>query len=148
MIIEDDVEIGACSCIDRGTLGVTRICRGVKIDNLVQVAHNVVVGEDTILVAQSGIAGSTMIGRHCTFGGQAGVTGHIRIGDNVTLASKGGITNKVEDNQILAGFPAMPHREWLKATMTMTHLPEMRRELNRLKNQVEELKHKLSEDRD
>jgi UDP-3-O-[3-hydroxymyristoyl] glucosamine N-acyltransferase len=148
VIIEDDVEIGACSCIDRGTLGVTRICRGVKIDNLVQVAHNVVVGEDTVLVAQTGIAGSTVIGRHCTFGGQSAVTGHIKVGDHVTLAARGGISNNVGDNQDLAGVPAIPHRDWLKAAMTVTHLPEMRRELNRLKNQVKELQRKLSEDSD
>jgi len=148
VVIEDDVEIGACSCIDRGTLGETRICRGVKIDNLVQVAHNVVVGADTILVSQTGIAGSTVIGRHCTFGGQSAVTGHVKVGDNVTLAGRGGISSNVEGNQGLAGVPAIPHREWLKATMTMTHLPEMRRELKKLKNQVEELQRKLSEDED
>ena len=146
VIIEDDVEIGACSCIDRGTLGETRIRRGVKIDNLVQVAHNVVVGEDTILVSQTGIAGSTVIGNHCTFGGQSAVTGHVKIGDNVTLAARGGISNNVEANQSLAGVPAMPHREWLKATMTIQHLPEMRRELGKLKNQVEELQRKILED--
>jgi len=148
VIIEDDVEIGACSCIDRGTLGETRICRGVKIDNLVQVAHNVVVGEDTILVSQTGIAGSTVIGRHCTFGGQSAVSGHNKVGNNVTLAGRGGISNNVEDNQSLAGFPALPHRVWLKASMTMTHLPEMRRELNKLKNQIEEIQRNLSEDED
>jgi UDP-3-O-[3-hydroxymyristoyl] glucosamine N-acyltransferase len=146
VVIEDDVEIGACSCIDRGTLGVTRIARGVKIDNLVQVAHNVQVGEDTLLVSQSGFAGSSVIGKHCIFGGQSAVAGHLKVGDNVTLAGRGGIANSVDGNQSLAGLPAMPHREWLKATMTMTHLPEMRRELKRLKKQVDELKHKLSED--
>ena len=148
VVIEDDVEIGACSCIDRGTIGETRVCRGVKIDNLVQVAHNVVVGEDTILVSQVGIAGSTVLGRHCIFGGQSAVAGHLKVGDNVTLAGRGGISNNVEGNQGLAGFPAMPHREWLKAAMTMTHLPEMRRELKKLKNQVKELQHKLLEDKD
>ncbi len=148
VVIEDDVEIGACSCIDRGTLGETRVCRGVKIDNLVQVAHNVVVGEDTILVSQVGIAGSTVIGNHCTFGGQAAVAGHIMIGENVTLAARGGISNNVEANQSLAGVPAMPHREWLRSAMTVQHLPEMRRELSKLKNQVEELQRKLSEDED
>jgi UDP-3-O-[3-hydroxymyristoyl] glucosamine N-acyltransferase len=145
VVIEDDVEIGACSCIDRGTMGVTRIARGVKIDNLVQVAHNVQVGEDTLLIAQVGIAGSTAIGSHCILGGQAGVAGHIVIGDNVTLAARGGISNNVDGNQMLAGAPAIPHREWLKAAMTMAHLPEMRRDLQRLRRQVEELKNKLSE---
>jgi UDP-3-O-[3-hydroxymyristoyl] glucosamine N-acyltransferase len=148
VVIEDDVEVGACSCVDRGTLGETRVARGTKIDNLVQVAHNVHIGEDTILVSQVGIAGSTIIGKHCTFGGQSAVAGHIRIGDNVTLAGRGGISNNVEGSQTLAGLPAMPHRDWLKATMTVPHLPEMRRELKQLKKQVEELQHKLSEKED
>ena len=143
VVIEDDVEIGSCSCVDRGTLGVTRIARGAKIDNLVQIAHNVLIGEDTIIVSQVGIAGSTTIGKHCTFGGQSAVVGHVKVGDNVTLAARGGIANNVDSNQSLAGAPSMPHREWLKATMTMTHLPEMRRELKRLKKQVDELTLKL-----
>ena len=146
VVLEDDVEIGACSCVDRGTLGITRIARGVKIDNLVQIAHNVQLGEDTVMASQSGIAGSAVIGKHCVFGGQSGVAGHIQVGDNVTLAGRGGIANNVEGNQSLAGFPAMPHREWLKATMTMTNLPEMRRELKKLKKQVDELKRKFSKD--
>ncbi|MDT8444277.1 MAG: UDP-3-O-(3-hydroxymyristoyl)glucosamine N-acyltransferase [Desulfuromonadales bacterium] len=146
VVIEDDVEIGACSCIDRGTLGVTRLARGVKVDNLVQVAHNVQIGEDTLLVSQVGIAGSTVIGKHCIFGGQSAVAGHLEVGDNVTLAGRGGISNSVDGDQSLAGLPAMPHREWLKATMTMTHLPEMRRELKRLKKQMDALQRKLSED--
>jgi UDP-3-O-[3-hydroxymyristoyl] glucosamine N-acyltransferase len=143
VIIEDDAEIGACTCIDRGTLGATRVGRGAKIDNLVQVGHNVEVGEDTILVSQVGISGSTVIGKHCTFGGQSGAAGHIAIGDNVTVAARGGITNDVEGNQMLAGLPAIPHKEWLKMAMTMTHLPEMRRELRQLKKQMEELQEKL-----
>jgi UDP-3-O-[3-hydroxymyristoyl] glucosamine N-acyltransferase len=146
VVIGDDVEIGSCSCIDRGTLGVTRIARGVKIDNLVQIGHNVQIGEDSLLVSQVGISGSAVIGRHCTFGGQAATAGHVRIGDNVTLAARGGITNNVESNQSLAGLPAMPHREWLKATMALKHLPEMRRELNRLRKQVAELQSKLTEE--
>jgi UDP-3-O-[3-hydroxymyristoyl] glucosamine N-acyltransferase len=146
VVIEDDVEIGSCSCIDRGTLGVTRIARGAKIDNLVQIAHNVQIGEDTAIAAQVGMAGSAVIGKHCTFAGQAGVAGHVTVGDNVILAGRGGISNNVDGNQMLAGIPARPHREWLKATMTMTHLPEMRRELGRLKQQVDELKSKLMED--
>ena len=146
VVIEDDVEIGACSCIDRGTLGVTRLARGVKVDNLVQVGHNVQVGEDTLLVSQVGIAGSTVIGKHCVFGGQSAVAGHVKIGDNVTLAGRGGIANDVDGNQSLAGAPAMPHRDWLKSAMTMKHLPEMRRELKQLSKQVDELKRKLSKD--
>ena len=146
VVIEDDVEIGSCSCVDRGTLGVTRVARGAKIDNLVQIAHNVQIGEDTIIVAQTGIAGSTTIGKHCTFGGQTATAGHIKIGDNVTLAARGGIANNVDSNQVLAGAPAMPHRNWLKATMTMPHLPEMRKELRQLKKEMAELKSKLAKE--
>jgi UDP-3-O-[3-hydroxymyristoyl] glucosamine N-acyltransferase len=148
VVIEDDVEVGACSCVDRGTLGVTRVGRGSKIDNLVQIGHNVQIGPDTVVVSQVGIAGSTTIGKHCVFGGQSGVAGHVRIGDNVTLAARGGITCDVDDNQVLAGLPAIPHREWLKSATASTHLPEMRRELNRLRQQIDELKHKLAEDKD
>jgi len=132
VILEDDVEIGSCATIDRGTLGDTRICRGAKIDNLVQIAHNVTIGEDSILVAQVGIAGSTQIGRHCTFGGQAAASGHIKIGNNVTIAGRGGVTNDVPDGSALAGLPAIPHREWLKASSSVVHLPEMRREFAQL----------------
>jgi UDP-3-O-[3-hydroxymyristoyl] glucosamine N-acyltransferase len=146
VVIEDDVEIGACTCIDRGTLGATRVARGTKIDNLVQIAHNVLIGEDTIIVSQVGISGSTTIGRHCTFGGQSAIVGHIKIGDNVTLAARGGISNNVDSHQVLAGAPAMPHRDWLKATMTMKHLPEMRKELNQLKKEIAELKSQLSKE--
>jgi UDP-3-O-[3-hydroxymyristoyl] glucosamine N-acyltransferase len=139
VIVEDDVEIGACSCIDRGTLGDTRIGRGTKIDNLVQIAHNVQVGEDCILVAQVGIAGSSEIGRHCTFGGQAAISGHLKVGDNVTIAGRGGVTSDVASNQVMAGLPLLPHRDWLKAAMAMTHLPEMRRELRQLRQRLHEL---------
>jgi UDP-3-O-[3-hydroxymyristoyl] glucosamine N-acyltransferase len=141
--IEDDVEIGSMSCVDRAALGVTRICRGVKIDNLVQIAHNVVIGEDTIIVSQVGIAGSSQIGRHCTFGGQAAVAGHIKIGDNVTIGGRGGVTHNLEPNQVLSGLPVMPHREWLKASMSFTKLPEIRKEVGRLKRQLEELEMKI-----
>lgn len=141
VIIEDDVEIGACSCIDRGTLGDTRLGRGSKLDNLVQIGHNVQLGEDCVLVAQVGISGSTQIGRHCTFGGQAGTAGHIKIGDFVTIAGRGGVSNDVADNQMMAGFPLLPHREWLKMAMTMTRLPEMRRELNQLRQRLQKLEH-------
>ena len=143
--IEDDVEIGSATCVDRATLGVTRIRRGAKIDNLVQIAHNVVVGEDCILVSQVGIAGSSELGRHCTFGGQAAVAGHLKIGDHVTIGGRGGVTHNLEPNQILSGLPAIPHREWLKASMSFTKLPEIRKEVGRLKRQLEELELKIKE---
>jgi UDP-3-O-[3-hydroxymyristoyl] glucosamine N-acyltransferase len=143
--IEDDVEIGAGSCVDRAALGVTRIRRGVKIDNLVQIGHNVIVGEDTILVAQVGVAGSTEIGRHCTFGGQAGTVGHIKIGDNVTVGGQSAVTGSVGPNQVLSGTPVMPHREWLKASMSFARLPELRKDVTRMKRQLAELEMLIKE---
>jgi len=148
VVIEDDVEIGACTCIDRGTLGDTRIARGTKIDNLVQIGHNTVVGEDCILVAQVGISGSTVIGRHCTFGGQSGSAGHLTVGDNVTIASRGGVSGNVAGGQVMAGFPLLPHRDWLKAAMTMTHLPEMRRELQQLRQRLQALETHVDKETD
>jgi UDP-3-O-[3-hydroxymyristoyl] glucosamine N-acyltransferase len=139
VVIEDDVEIGAGSCIDRATLGVTRIGRGTKIDNLVQIAHNVVIGEDTVIVSQVGIAGSSEIGNHCTLGGQVGVAGHIKIGDNVMVGAKSGVSNNVEPRQVVSGTPVIPHQEWLKAAMSFAKLPDMRKELNRLRQQVQKL---------
>ncbi len=145
VVIEDDVEIGAATCIDRAALGVTRIRRGVKIDNLVQVGHNVVIGEDTIIVAQVGVAGSSEIGRHCTIGGQAAIVGHIKIGDNVMVGGQSGVNNNVAGGQILSGTPVMPHKNWLKASMSFAKLPEMRKELSRMKAQLEELEKMIKE---
>ncbi len=145
VVIEDDVEIGAGSCIDRAAMGVTLIRRGVKVDNLVQIAHNVVVGEDTVLAAQVGIAGSAEIGRHCTFGGQAAVAGHIKVGDNAMIGGRGGVTGNLAGNQVVSGTPVMPHKEWLKASMSFARLPEMRKELSRLRKQMEVLELQLKE---
>lgn len=145
VVLEDDVEIGAGSCVDRATLGETRIRRGSKLDNLVQIGHNVVVGEDCILVAQSGFAGSSTIGNHCVFGGQAAVAGHLRVGDNVTVGARGGATGDVAPNQVLSGVPLMPHKEWLRATMTFPKLPEMRKEILQLKKRLEELESVVKE---
>jgi len=130
------VEIGAGSTIDRATLGNTIIKRGTKIDNLVQIAHNVVVGEDCIMAAQTGIAGSTEIGKRVTFAGQAGVTGHIKIGDNVTVAGKAGVTKNIKDDQVVSGMPAIPHKNWLE-------LMAIFRELPRLKKKILELEEKI-----
>lgn len=145
VVVEEDVEIGAGSCIDRAAMGVTLIRRGVKIDNLVQVAHNVVIGEDTVLAAQVGLAGSSEIGRHCTFGGQAAVAGHIKVGDNVMVGGRGGVTGNLPGNQVVSGTPVLPHKEWLKASMSFAHLPEMRKELSRLRKQMEALELQLKE---
>lgn len=148
VVLEDDVEVGACSCVDRAALGETRICRGVKLDNLVQIGHNVTVGEDTVMAGQTGIAGSTKIGRHCTFGGKTGTAGHIEVGDNIIVAGGGGIANSVEGGaqpRILSGAPAFEHRDWLKASMVFPKLPELRKEVRILKKQVEQLQEKLKE---
>lgn len=147
VVLEDDVEIGANSCVDRATLGETRVRRGTKVDNLVQIGHNVDIGEDCIIVAHVGISGSTRIGNHCTFGGQAAVAGHVTVGDHVTIGARGGISGDLEaPHQVLSGVPLMPHREWLRSTMTLPKLPEMRKDLQQLKKRVKELEALLKED--
>jgi UDP-3-O-[3-hydroxymyristoyl] glucosamine N-acyltransferase len=141
--IEDDVEIGANSTVDRAAFGKTLIRRGTKIDNLVMVAHNVVIGEDTIIVAQSGIAGSSEIGNRVVIAAQCGVSGHINIGDNVTITARGGVPNSIPPHSVVSGTPTIPHRTWLKASAVFSHLPEMREELRALKKKVETLEGQL-----
>lgn len=145
VVIEDDVEIGANACLDRAAMGVTCIGRGSKLDNMVQIGHNVKIGEDSIIVAQVGIAGSTEIGKHCTLGGQAGVAGHLKIGDNTMVGGQSGIAGNLPNGGVFSGSPAIPHRDWLRASMTFAKLPEMRKELNRLKKHVEELQEFIKE---
>ncbi|WP_321392009.1 UDP-3-O-(3-hydroxymyristoyl)glucosamine N-acyltransferase [uncultured Desulfuromusa sp.] len=145
VVLEEDVEIGANSCVDRAALGETRIRRGTKIDNLVQIAHNVDVGEDCILVSQGGVAGSSKIGNHCTFGGQAAIAGHLTVGENVMIGGRGGATGNVAPNQILSGLPLMPHKKWLRATMTLPKLPEMRKDLQQMQKRLDELEALLKE---
>ncbi|MEE4252465.1 MAG: UDP-3-O-(3-hydroxymyristoyl)glucosamine N-acyltransferase [Desulfuromusa sp.] len=145
VVLEDDVEIGANSCVDRAALGETRIRRGTKIDNLVQVAHNVDVGEDCILVSQSGIAGSSKIGNHCTFGGQVAIAGHLTVGENVMIGGRGGASGNVAPNQVLSGLPLMPHKQWLRATMTLPKLPEMRKDMQQMQKRLDELEALLKE---
>ncbi|BCR05209.1 UDP-3-O-acylglucosamine N-acyltransferase [Desulfuromonas versatilis] len=145
VVLEDDVEIGSATCVDRAALGVTRIKRGAKIDNLVQIGHNCVIGEDTVMVSQVGISGSTTVGRHCTFGGQSATAGHLKVGDNVTIGGRGGVTRDVEPNQVLSGLPVMPHKEWLKAQMCVPKLPEMRKEITSLRQKLEDLEKSLKE---
>ncbi|NOQ40961.1 MAG: UDP-3-O-(3-hydroxymyristoyl)glucosamine N-acyltransferase [Desulfuromusa sp.] len=145
VVLEDDVEIGSNSCVDRAALGETRIRRGTKLDNLVQIAHNVDVGEDCILVSQGGIAGSTKIGKHCTFGGHVAIAGHLQVGDNVMIGGRGGATGNVAANQVLSGLPLMPHKQWLRSTMILPKLPEMRKEMKQMKKRLEELEVRLKE---
>ena len=136
------MEIGANTTIDRGTLGRTWIRRGVKIDNLVQIAHNVVIGEHSVIVAQVGISGSTHLGKGVVIGGQAGIVGHIRIGDGVMASARSGIHKDVPPGQIVAGAPHMPHREWLKMEACLPKLPEMREALAALQRRVAALEKK------
>ena len=125
VILEDDVEIGANTCVDRGAIGDTVIERGVKLDNQIQVAHNVRVGAYTVMASQVGISGSTEIGKGCQFGGQAGLAGHLNIGDGVKLAAKSGVMSDLEPGGTYGGAPAMPHRMFLQVSAIMLKLPEM-----------------------
>ncbi len=145
VIIEDDVEIGANSTIDRATLGNTVIKKGTKIDNLVQVAHNVTIGEHCLLAGQVGIAGSTTLGSYVVLGGQAGVADHISIGDRVMAGGGTAITQDVAAGQIVAGKNAMPIRDWLKVQAILPKLPELRKALRDLEKQVAELQKRISD---
>jgi UDP-3-O-[3-hydroxymyristoyl] glucosamine N-acyltransferase len=139
VIIEDDVELGANVTVDRATLGHTIIKQGTKVDNLVQIAHNVIIGEHSILVAQVGIAGSTTIGRHVMIGGQAGLADHIQIGDQVMIASRAGVNRSLESNQIVSGAPVMPHETWLKAQAVIPRLPELRHSVRAMEERLKKL---------
>ncbi len=140
--IGDDVEIGACTCIDNATLGSTKVARGTKVDNLVHLGHNVEIGEDCFIIAQTGIAGSTKAGNHVIFAGQTGCTGHITIGDNAVFAGKTGITGNIKGGQIYAGFPARPHMEWSRTQVYLKHLPEMAKTIKTLEKKIAELEKK------
>lgn len=131
VVIADDVEIGANSCVDRGALGDTVIGQGVKLDNLIQIGHNVEVGALSIMASQVGISGSTKIGMGCQIGGQVGMAGHLKVGDAAQIAAKAGVIGDLEGGVSYAGFPAIPHRTWLKMSVAMNRLPEL---LKLLKN--------------
>jgi UDP-3-O-[3-hydroxymyristoyl] glucosamine N-acyltransferase len=137
--IDDDVEIGSNSTIDRGTLGKTWIKRGVKIDNLVQIAHNVVIGEDSVIVAQVGISGSTKLGKSVIIGGQAGLVGHITIGDRVMIGGQSGVHDNVSSGLTVSGSPHLPHKTWLRVVASLAKLPEMRHMLSLLATRVNKL---------
>lgn len=137
VILEDNVEIGANTCIDRGTIGDTIIKKGCKLDNLVHIAHNVILGEQGLLTGQVGIAGSTTIGKNFVIGGQSGINGHIKIGDNVSVGPRSGLTSNVKSNLVVSGYPAINHKEDLKAKVSFKRLPEI---LKRLKNLEDKLK--------
>ncbi len=135
--IDDDVEIGACNTIDRATFGKTWIKQGVKTDNHVQIAHNVVVGENTLIVAQVGIAGSATIGKNVILAGQAGVGGHIVIGDYVTVGPQAGVTRSVPEGQVVSGTPEMPHKLWLRVSQMIPRLPELKRKMNDIEKRLD-----------
>ncbi len=134
VIIEDDVEIGANTCVDRGAIGETIIKRGTKIDNLVQIAHNDIIGENCLIISQVGIAGSVEVGNNTTLAGQVGVAGHLKIGSNVLVGAKSGITNDVPDNTKMSGFPLKDHMEDLRIKMAMTKLPELLKRVKKIEN--------------
>ena len=138
--IEDNVEIGANTCIDRSTMGSTIIHKGVKLDNLIQVAHNVEIGENTVMSAQVGIAGSTKIGAWCMFGGQVGLAGHIHIGDKTFLGAQSGVPGNIKGNETLIGTPPMEPKAYFKSQAIFRKLPEIYKQLNELQKQVNELK--------
>ena len=137
VILEDDVEIGSCTTIDRATMGSTIIRKGVKLDNQIQIAHNVEIGENTVIAAQTGIAGSTKIGKNCMIGGQVGVAGHITIGDNVRIQAQSGIGKSLKDGEIVQGSPAFNYGDFSKSFVHFRNLPKIVNDLDALKKKLE-----------
>jgi UDP-3-O-[3-hydroxymyristoyl] glucosamine N-acyltransferase len=142
--VEDDVEIGANVTIDRATLGQTRIGRGTKIDNLVQIAHNVQVGQDTVIVSQVGIAGSTKIGNRVTLAGQVGIVGHIEIGDDSIVGSQSGVAENLGPKSIVTGSPAIPHNLFLQMAVSLPKVPELIKTVRALERRIQELEGRAS----
>lgn len=139
VIVEDDVEIGSCVCIDRAKFAATRIGRGTKIDNLVQVAHNVVIGPHCIIVGQAGIAGSARLGAGVVMGGQSALRDHITLGDGVMVAARAGVLNDVKANSVVSGLPAVPHRQSLRMQVELTRLPKLAAQVRKLQEQLDKL---------
>ena len=145
--IGDDVEIGACSCVDRAVFGETVIEKGTKIDNLVQVAHNVHIGEHTAIAAQVGIAGSTIVGRGVRIGGQAGLTGHIRVGDGSSIGAQAGVTKDVRDNDTVSGYPAKSHAQALRLEASLRNLPDLMKKVKAQEKRIKDLERIIRERR-
>jgi UDP-3-O-[3-hydroxymyristoyl] glucosamine N-acyltransferase len=143
VVLEDDVEIGANTTIDRAALDVTLIRRGAKIDNLVQVAHNCQIGEDCAIASQVGISGSTKVGNHVTLGGQVGIAGHLTIGDNVMVGAKTGIPNSLAANAGYSGIPVQPHKSWLRSMAVVSNLPELKKTVHGLEKRIAELEERI-----
>ena len=144
VVIEDDVEIGANTTIDRAVMDSTILRRGVKLDNLVQIAHNVEVGENTVMAAQVGIAGSVKIGKHCMFGGQVGLAGHIKIADHVNFGAQSGVISDIKEATTGLGAPAIPAKNFMRSSAIFGRLPEMYRTIGQLQREIEELKKELN----
>jgi UDP-3-O-[3-hydroxymyristoyl] glucosamine N-acyltransferase len=136
VIIENNVEIGACSTIDRATLGSTIIRKGAKLDNQIQVAHNVEIGENTVIAAQTGIAGSTKIGSNCMIGGQVGIAGHLVIGNNVRIQAQSGVGSNIKDDEKLQGSPAIGYNDFFKSYVHFKNLPKIVSEIETLKKKI------------
>lgn len=143
-IIEDRVEIGANTCIDRATMGATIVHSGVKLDNLIQIAHNDEVGSHTVMAAQAGIAGSTKIGQWCMIGGQVGIAGHSKIGDKVGIGAQSGVPGNLKSGSQVIGTPVMEPGQFFKSSVIYRRLPDMSKELSALRKELEELKGKLN----
>jgi len=144
VVIEDDVEIGANTTIDRAVMDSTILRKGVKLDNLIQIAHNVEIGENTGMAAQTGISGSTKIGKNCLFGGQVGLGGHLKIGDNVSLGAQSGVISDIESGKSVIGSPPIGVRDFFRSSLLFQKLPDIYRTLNQLQKEVEELKKELN----
>ena len=143
VVLEDHVEIGANVTIDRATMGSTIIRKGVKLDNLIQIAHNVEVGENSVMAAQTGISGSTKIGKNCMFGGQVGLAGHLKIADGTKIGAQGGILGDVkEENTVILGSPAIELKQYLRSSVVFKKLPEMKVKIDSLEKEIESLKKK------
>ncbi len=138
VVIEDKVEIGAGSTIDRATIGSTILRQGVKLDNLIQIAHNVVIGENTVIAAQSGVAGSTHIGKNCMIGGQVGIIGHLKIGDGVMIAAQSGIGNNVKDGEIIQGSPAFSVGDYRRSYVMFRKLPDLNQRVSSLEKKIQD----------
>jgi UDP-3-O-[3-hydroxymyristoyl] glucosamine N-acyltransferase len=141
VVIEDHVEIGANVAIDRATMGSTIIHKGVKLDNLIQIGHNVEIGENTVMAGQTGVAGSSKVGKNCMFGGQVGISGHIKIADGTKIGAQSGVGGDVKiENSILLGYPAIDHRDFLRCAVIYRKLPELKTKVEALEKEIESLK--------
>lgn len=143
--VEDNVEIGANTCIDRSTMGCTFVRKGVKLDNLVQIAHNTDIGANTVMSSQVGVAGSTKVGEWCMFGGQVGIAGHITIGNQVRLGAQSGVPGSLKDGENLIGTPPLPLTNYFRSHAVTKRLPEIYRQINEMQKTIDDLKAQLSE---